>query len=68
MINYIVKYFNKERKIWTNQQVAGVREIFRGIAVKSLVAIPVESVNFTIHDKKIIKKEVDFYSEYWKER
>ena len=48
MPNDIGKYFNNEENFWTNQQVLGKREVFRGIIVKDWVAITVESVDFTI--------------------
>ena len=63
MINYIVKYFNKEERFWIDQQVSGVREVFRGVAVKSWVAMPVESEDFKKHNKNLIKKSVKFYDE-----
>ena len=68
MVNDIVKYFNTEEFFWTNQQAWGVREIFRGVVVKSWVAMPVESIKFKKHNKILIKKAVEFYSKCWKER
>ena len=35
MTKEIKKYFNKENNFWTNQQIIGLREVFRGFAVKS---------------------------------
>ena len=67
MMNDIVKYFNKEENLWTNQQFIGVREFFRGVVVKSWVAMPVESADFKRHNKIFIKK-AEFCSECWKER
>ena len=68
MINNIVFFFNKEENVQTNQQVTGVREVFRGAAVKSWATMPVESMDFKKYNKILIKKEVDFYSECQKDR
>ena len=60
MINDIVKIFNKEDFFWKNQQVIGVREVFRGIVVKSWVGMPVESIDFKKYNKILMKKAVEF--------
>ena len=68
MENAIEKYFNNEENFWTNQQVLGMREVFRGIMVKDWASTPVESTDFTQHNKVLIKKDVNFYCEYWNNR
>ena len=42
MIKDIRKLFNRERNVWTNHQVLGMRQVFRGVAVKIWVALPLE--------------------------
>ena len=46
----------------------GVREVFKGVVVKNWEVLPFESIEFTNHNKLLIKKAVEFYSEYWKDR
>ena len=46
----------------------GVREVFRGILVKNWVGLPVESTEFKKHNKILINKVVEFYSECCKDR
>ena len=45
-----------------------MREAFRGVVVKSWLSMPVESINFKKYNKILIEKEVEFYSECWKDR
>jgi len=68
MENDIVKYFNKEENFWTNQQVLGMRDVFRGIVVRDWGALPIECIDFTPYNKVMIKKAVDFYSACWNNR
>jgi len=68
MENDIVKYSNKEENFWTNQQVLGMREVFRGIVVRDWVAMPIECIDFTPCNKVLIKKALNFYSECWNNR
>ena len=35
IIKYVGKCFNEESNLWTNQQVLGMIEVFRGLCVKS---------------------------------
>ena len=68
IIKDVGKYFNNEQNFWTNQQVIGIREVLKGIAVKNWVLFPVESTEFKKYNKILINKEFDFYSECWKDR
>ena len=45
MMKDILKYLNKENNFWTNQQVLGMREVFRGVVVKSWIPLLLESAN-----------------------
>ena len=64
IIKDIGTYFNGEAKFWTNQQVLGIREVFRGVVVKIWVAMPLERVIFLVHNKIIVREAVNFYSQY----
>ena len=68
MINDVRKYFNKESNYWTNQQVIGMREVFRRVVVKFWVALPLESVNFSKYNKILVRKAVELYSSCWREQ
>ena len=68
IVRDISKYFDGDENYWTNQQVIGLREIFRGVVVTNWVAMPLERVNFLAHNKIIVREAVKFYSECWKER
>ena len=68
MIKDIIKYFNKKFFFLTNQQVIGLREFLRGVAVKSWVALPLERIKFKKHNTFLIKISADFCSECWRER
>ena len=45
-----------------------MREMFRGLVVKSLVAFPLERLNFRVHNTIIVHEAVEFYGECWRER
>ena len=45
-----------------------MKENFRGVVVKSWVALPLERLNFRGYNKMIVRKAVEFYSEYRRER
>ena len=45
-----------------------IREVIRGVAVKSWVAMPLESMKINKCNKILIEKVVEFYSECWSER
>ena len=54
IINDVQNFFNGENDFWTNKQVLGMREVFRGVVVKSWVAFPTENINFRVHNKIIV--------------
>ena len=64
----ILKHFNGKENLWTNQQMVGIREMFRGVAVKSWMSLPLERLKFVVCNKIIAREAVKFYSEYWRER
>ena len=68
IIKDVSKYFNEESNFWTNHQVLVMRDIFRGVVVKSWVALLLERLNFIACDNIITLEVVKFYSEYWRER
>ena len=45
-----------------------MREIFRGVVVKSWVALPVERLNFRVRDETLFREVVKFCSEHFRER
>ena len=67
IINEIIrdelKYFHRESNFGTNQQALSMREVFRGVVVKHWVALPLEGINFRVHDKIIVREAIKFYSE-----
>ena len=42
-------------------------EVFRGVVVKSWVALPLERIKFRVHDKIVIHEAVELCSECWRE-
>ena len=67
MIKDVRKCFNRESNFWTNQQVLCIREVFRGVVVKSWVALPLEGMNFSKCDKILVRKAVELNSACWRE-
>ena len=68
IIKDVRKHFNRESNFWTNRQVLDMREVFREVVVKFWVALPLERINFRVHDKIIVREAVECYSECWRER
>ena len=68
MIKKVRKYFNRESNFCTNQQVLGMREVFRGVVVKSWVYLPLEKIKFSKHNEKLVRKAVNLHSECRKEQ
>ena len=57
MMKDIIKHFNKENNFLTNQKAIGMREVFRGVVVKIVVALPLESITFNKkHNNILVKK------------
>ena len=52
----------------TNQQALGMREVVRGVVVKSWIALPSERMHFRVHNKIVVREAVEFYSACWRER
>ena len=68
IIKDVRKQFNRESIFWTNQQVLGMREFFRGVVIKSWVTLPLERIKFSKHDKILVREAVELCSAYWRER
>ena len=45
-----------------------MRKSFRRLVVKSWVALLLERIKFSKHDKILVREEVEFYSACWRER
>ena len=50
----VEKYFNKEGNLHTTQQVLGMREVFRGLAVKEWIETPNEIIDCSQCNKVLI--------------
>ena len=68
IISDIRKCFEGDDIYQTNQQVLGIKEMFRGVVVANWVAMPLERVKFTPSNKIIVKEAGNFYNECWNER
>ena len=45
-----------------------MREVFKGVVVKCWVPLPLQRINFRVHNKIIVREAVEFYSKCWRER
>ena len=61
----VEKYFNNEGNLHTNQQVLGMRDFFRGLAVKEWIETPNEIINCSQCNKVLIAKELSLHDECW---
>ena len=68
MLNDINKYFNDNEDYYTNQQMIGHRDLFRGVVVKEWVMKNHNNINFHAYNKVLVKISVQFYHECWKRR
>ena len=68
MLNDINKYFNNNEDYYTNQQMIGYRDLFRGVVVKEWVIENQNNINFYAYNKVLVKSCVQFYNECWKRR
>ena len=64
----IIKHFNDDEDICTNQQIIGFKDMFRGVTMKEYVSGNEHCVDFQIYNKILIKFCVQFYVECWKRR
>ena len=55
-MNDIIKYFNKENNILTNQKVIGTREMFRGVVIKSRAALLLAIIKLKKYNNILVKK------------
>ena len=68
MLNNISKYFNNEDDFYTNQQLVGHKDFFRGAAVKEWIMGNDRNINFHAYNKVLVKNSLQFYHECWKRR
>ena len=68
MIKNVRKYFNREINFWTNQQVLGMREVFRGVVVKSWIELPLQIITFSKYNIILAREEVELHSACWRVR
>ena len=68
IIKDVRKHFHGESNFWTNQQVLVMSEVFRGVFVKSWVALPTEIIHFSVCNKIVVREAVGLHSECWRER
>ena len=69
MIKDIKRYFSgDETECYTNQQLIGIKALFRGVIVKEWVAVNNENINYHECNRKIVKSCIRFYHDCWKER
>ena len=62
----IIKNFNDDEDWFTNQQMIGFKDMFRGLIVKQWIAGNEHCVNFHIYNKISTNYCVKFYVECWK--
>ena len=68
MENDIETCFNNKENLHTNQEMLGMREVFRGVMFKKWVAMPNEITHYLKHNKALIEKGVRLHSEFWNKR
>ena len=68
MAKDLEKCFNNTRNMHTNQQLLGMREVFRGVVANEWVAMPNERIDFSSCNKALVKDGVNLQSEYWNKR
>ena len=68
IIRDIQKFLNKESNYQKNQELIGLRNVFRGMAVQCWIGPSFNNNNDRKHNKVIVKESVLFYSEFWLER
>ena len=64
----VIKYFNDDEYYYSNQQIIGCKDMFRGAIMKEWIISNEHCVNFHICGKILIKCCVQFYVECWKRR
>ena len=64
IVSYIRKLLNNERRFETNQEMLGMRNVFRGIVIKSWTGNDFDASNDRKFNKIIVKKSVLFYTEF----
>ena len=65
IISDIHKFLNKESNYQTNQELIGLMNVFRGIAVQCWIGDNFNNNDDRKHNKVMIKESVLFYSECW---
>ena len=68
IIKDIRKYCNRESNFWTNQQALVMREVFRGVVIKSWVSLPLVRINFSVYNNILLRAEVELHIKCWRER
>ena len=59
----------KQRCIFfTNRQLFGMREAFRGVVVKEWIATPNERIDYSKHSKVLVEYGVSLHSIFWIKR
>ena len=66
MLNDVSKYFNKNNNHYTNQQLIGCKDLFRGLIVKECAIENQSRIIFHQHNKVLVKSCVQCYHECWK--
>ena len=67
MLNDINKYFNNDNDYYTNQQLIGHIDMFRGVVVKEWVVGNDDNINFHACNKVLVKSCVKFTMNVGKE-
>ena len=68
IISDIQKFLDKEPNFQTNQELIGLRNIFRGIAVQLWICDDFNNNDDKKHNKVTIKESMLVYSECWIDR
>ena len=69
MIKDIKRYFSgDETEYYANQQLIGIKALFRGVIVKEWVAVNNDNMNYHEYNRILVKSCMQFYHNCWKER
>ena len=68
MENYMNKYFNNERNFHANQEMLGMRKVFRVVATNEWFSIPNEIIDYFKHNKVLIEKGLSLCRDCWNQR
>ena len=68
LLNDISRYLKNEKSFESNQEMLGMRNMFRGIVVKSWTGNNFETSADCKHNKMIVKESARFYNEHWVDR